>query len=108
MLMLHGRNAGPGNILELASQFPHPDFTYLAPAAAESTWYPYSFLAETESNEPWLSSALELVETIVRDVEARGVPRRRIVLLGFSQGACLASEFLVRHAGRFGGLVALS
>jgi predicted esterase len=108
LVMLHGRNAGPENILELAALLPHPEFTYLAPAAAGGTWYPFSFLAETERNEPGLSSALWVIDHLVEDIEARGVPRRRIVLLGFSQGACLASEYAVRHASRFGGLVALS
>jgi len=106
--MLHGRNAGAENILELAALLPHPQFTYLAPAAAGRTWYPYSFLVETERNEPGLSSGLWVIDQLVREVETRGVPRRRIVLLGFSQGSCLASEYAVRHASRFGGLVALS
>lgn len=108
MLMLHGRNAGPRNILELAGQLPHPQFTFLAPAAAGNTWYPYSFLSETERNEPGLSSGLWVIADLVNKVEARGVPRRRIILLGFSQGACLASEYAVRHPSRYGGLVALS
>jgi len=108
MLMLHGRNAGPRNILELAGVLPHPDFTYLAPAAAGNTWYPLSFLTELERNQPGLDSALWVVDQLVHAAEAKGVPRRRIVLLGFSQGGCLASEYAVRHAGRFGGVVALS
>lgn len=108
MLLLHGRNAGPRNILDLAGQLPHPDFTFLAPAAADHTWYPFSFLSEIERNEPGLSSALGVVDQLVRDVEAQGVPRRRIMLLGFSQGGCLAAEYAVRHASRFGGVVVLS
>jgi len=108
MLMLHGRNAGPENILDLARVLDHPDFTFVAPAAAGRTWYPYSFLAETERNEPGLSSGLRLIDRLIGDIETHGPPRRRIVLLGFSQGACLASEYAVRHAGRFGGVVALS
>jgi len=108
MLLLHGRNAGPENILELASLFPHPAFRFLAPAAAGRTWYPHSFLAEVQLNEPGLSSGLWVIDRLVHDAEAHGVPKQRIILLGFSQGACLASEYLVRHAGRFGGLVALS
>lgn len=108
LLMLHGRNAGPENILELAALLPHSQFTYLAPAAAGGTWYPYSFLVETERNEPGLSSGLRVIDQLVREVETRGVPHRRIVLLGFSQGACLASEYAARQASRFGGLVALS
>lgn len=108
LVMLHGRNAGPENILELAEPLAHPDYSYLAPAAAGRTWYPYSFLSDTARNEPGLSSGLARIEQLVREVESHGLPRRRIILLGFSQGACLASEYAVRHAGRFGGLVAFS
>lgn len=108
MIMVHGRNAGPENILELARLFPHPDFSFLAPSAAGGTWYPLSFMAETARNEPGLSSGLAVILELVRSIEARGVPRRRIILLGFSQGACLSSEFAVRNAARFGGVVALS
>lgn len=108
MIMVHGRNAGPENILELARLVPHPDFSFLAPAAAGGTWYPLSFMAETARNEPGLSSGLAVILELVRSIEARGVPRRRIILLGFSQGACLSSEFAVRNAARFGGVVALS
>jgi len=108
MIMLHGRNAGPHNILELADLLPNPGFTFLAPAAAGNTWYPFSFMAETERNEPGLSSALLVVDGLVGEIEAKGIPRRRIILLGFSQGACLAAEYAVRHASRFGALIVLS
>ncbi len=108
MIMVHGRNAGPRNILELAAHFARPDVSYLAPAAAGNTWYPLSFLAPRDQNEPYLSSALGRLDTLVAEVEAAGVPRERIVLLGFSQGACLTAEFAVRHAGRYGGLIVFS
>ena len=108
MIMIHGRNAGPRNILELAVPLHHPDFIYLAPAAADATWYPFSFLVETARNEPGLSSGLGVIDRLIQEVEAKGIPRRRVVLLGFSQGACLSSEYAVRHAGRLGGLVAFS
>jgi predicted esterase len=108
MIMIHGRNAGPRNILDLAGVLHHPDFTYLAPAAAGGTWYPFSFLAETTRNEPGLSSGLWVINRLVQDIVAKGIPRRRIILLGFSQGACLSSEYAVRHAERLGGLVAYS
>lgn len=108
MIMLHGRNAGPENILELADLLPHSEFTFLAPAAAGRTWYPYSFLTDREKNEPGLSSGLGVIHGLVNEVERAGVPRRRVILLGFSQGACLTSEYAVRHAARFGGVVALS
>lgn len=108
MIMIHGRNAGPENILELAEEIRHPGFTYLAPAAAGGSWYPFSFLQETARNEPGLSSGLAVIDHLIGTIEAKGIPRSRIILLGFSQGACLSSEYAVRHAARFGGVVALS
>ena len=108
VIMVHGRGAGPENILDLVPELDRPNATYLAPAAANRTWYPFSFMADIASNEPWLSSALSVLAALVSHVEEAGVPRDRIVLLGFSQGACLSTEFAVRHASRFGGLVAFS
>jgi phospholipase/carboxylesterase len=108
VVMVHGRNAGPENILDLVPALARPEVTYLAPAAANRTWYPYSFLADIASNEPGLSSGLAVLGTLVSRVEAAGVPRDRIVLLGFSQGACLATEFAIRNASRFGGVVVFS
>jgi phospholipase/carboxylesterase len=108
MIMLHGRNASPGNILGLAATLDSSGFTYLAPAAANSSWYPYSFLTETAKNEPYLSSALHVVDDLVADLLSRGIQKRHVVLLGFSQGACLAGEYAVRHADRYGGVIMLS
>ena len=81
---------------------------YLALAAANNTWYPYSFMAETMMNEPALSSALQALDRLVADVEARGIRREQIVLLGFSQGACLTAEFAVRGPARYGGIMIYS
>jgi len=106
--MIHGRGAGPENIPDLVPRLERPQFQYVAPAAPNRTWYPYSFMAEIEKNEPHLSHALAQVGKAVADAEASGVPREKIVLLGFSQGACLATEFMVRNASRFGGLIAFS
>ena len=108
VIMLHGRNAGPENILDLVPRLARPRCQYIAPAAPNRTWYPYSFMAEIEKNEPFLSNALAIVGQTVADAEAAGVPRHKIVLLGFSQGACLATEFMIRNASRFGGLIAFS
>lgn len=108
VIMLHGRGAGPENILELAPLLGRPDATYLAPAAANHTWYPYSFMTEIARNEPFLSSALSVVGGLVSEVEAAGVARDHIVVMGFSQGACLTTEFAIRNASRFGGVVAFS
>jgi predicted esterase len=85
-----------------------PDFTYLAPQAATNAWYPARFMEPLERNEPWLSSALSKVESVLALVAEAGVPAERTILFGFSQGACLALEFAARHARRYGGLVGLS
>jgi predicted esterase len=108
VVMVHGRNAGPTNILDLVPRLARPAVTYLAPAAGNRTWYPYSFMADIDRNQPSLSSALNALAALVDRVEHAGVQRSRVVLLGFSQGACLASEFAVRHASRFGGLIAFT
>lgn len=108
MIMIHGRNAGPENILDLATALPHPDFTYLAPQAAGGTWYPFSFLADTEKNQPGITSGLSAIQRLVGEVVGKGIPRSRIILLGFSQGACLASTYAVGHAARYGGVIVYS
>ena len=108
VIMLHGRGAGPENILELAPALGQPNATYLAPSAAGNTWYPYSFMTEIAKNEPFLTSALSVVGGLVSDVEAAGIGRDRIVVMGFSQGACLTTEFAIRNAARFGGFLAFS
>lgn len=108
MIMIHGRGATAESILTLAAELPHPDMAYLAPQAAGNTWYPYSFLSPIELNEPWLSSALEVISALVARIEEAGIPAGRIIIGGFSQGACLSSEFVARHARRYGGLFAYS
>jgi predicted esterase len=108
MIMIHGRNAGPGNILELAGPLEASEWVYLAPAAADRTWYPYSFMADIPRNEPGISSGIFVIDRLVRRLESAGLPRARIFLLGFSQGACLASTYAIRHPGRFGGIFVLS
>lgn len=108
VILAHGRNAGPENILDLAPRVNVPDLAYLAPAAANRTWYPYSFMAARENNEPYLSSALARFEEVVVDLLARGIDERRVYLAGFSQGACLTSEFAMRHPRRYGGVIAFT
>jgi len=85
-----------------------PGYAYLAPQAADNTWYPNRFLAPLASNEPWLSSALTFVDDVLIQIVNAGIPPERTILLGFSQGACLALEYAARHARRYGGLVGLS
>jgi predicted esterase len=108
MLMLHGRGASAEDILSLAGELDVPGFAYLAPQAAGDTWYPNRFLAPLASNEPWLSSALAFVDDVLAQIVAAGIPPERTILLGFSQGACLALEYAARNARRYGGLMGLS
>jgi phospholipase/carboxylesterase len=108
VIMVHGRNAAPANILSLVPALARPGLTYLAPAAAGGTWYPLSFMAEKEKNEPGLSSGLWVLDQLAEHVVSSGIRRDRIVLLGFSQGACLTAEFAASHADRYGGVVLYS
>lgn len=108
MILVHGRGASAESILGLAGELDRAAFTYLAPQAAGHTWYPYSFLAPLEQNEPHLSSALALLGSVVDRVTEAGIPPERLVLAGFSQGACLTLEFAARNARRFGGVAALT
>ena len=108
MVLVHGRGATAESILTLANEFRVPRVAYRVPQAAGNTWYPHPFLAPIERNEPWLSSALTALERIVSYVEQAGVPLERTVLLGFSQGACLALEYAARHAWHYGGVIGLS
>lgn len=108
MILVHGRNALPANILSFVPAFGRPDITYLAPGAAGGTWYPLSFMADQEKNEPGISSGVWVLEQLVLHVVRAGVRKDRIVLLGFSQGACLTSQFAASHADRYGGVVLYS
>lgn len=108
VLMLHGRGDSARGILGLADVLGVTDVTYAAPEAEGNSWYPQSFLMPLARNEPQLSAALQAVEDALSELEQAGVTRENIVLLGFSQGACLALEFAARNARRYGGVVALS
>ena len=107
MILVHGRGASAADIMTVGAELMHPGFAYLAPEAAGNAWYPHPFTAPLENNEPYLSSALSLLESLVEQVVAH-VPYERLILLGFSQGACLMLEFAARHARRYGGLIAFS
>lgn len=108
MIMVHGRGASAEGMLGLADAFEAGDIAYVAPQARSGSWYPQSFMAPIAQNEPHLSNALKTLSDVVADVERQGVPSEKIVLLGFSQGACLALEFAARNARRFGGVAGLS
>jgi predicted esterase len=105
VLLVHGRGATAESILALADELGVEDVAYLAPQAAGHTWYPLSFLAPIEQNQPGLSSGLAALATVLAEAERAGIPGRRQVLLGFSQGACLTSEFAARNPRRYGGIV---
>lgn len=107
MILIHGRGASAADIMTVGAELMHPGFAYLAPQAAGGAWYPYPFTAPIESNEPHLSSALEVLASLLTSIEAT-IPAERVVLLGFSQGACLILEFAARHARRYGGVVGFS
>ena len=108
VILLHGRGASAEDILGLASEMYDKRLAYLAPQAAGNEWYPSSFMAPIERNEPWLSSALAKVGTIVQQALDAGLPRDRIFVCGFSQGACLSSEFVARNPARYGALIAFT
>ncbi|WP_435067724.1 alpha/beta hydrolase [Haloplanus sp. C73] len=108
VLLLHGRDATAETILGMASELHRPGLTFLAPQAPDGSWYPQSALAPAESNEPQLSASLATVEGTLSRAQDVGIPTDRTLLLGFSQGACLASEFAARNPTRYGGVVALS
>src|SRR4051794_12023330 len=108
MVLLHGRGGSAEDILELSSALQLPNVAYLAPQAAGHTWYPLSSLAQRKATEPYLSSALVKLESIVRSLEQAGFGRERIVIAGFSQGACLATEFVASHPAQYGGLIAFT
>lgn len=105
-LLVHGRNQTTSDILEIAERIALPAVHYVALQAAGNSWYPLSFMAAITDNEPYLSQALECYDARVTELLANGVPRTKLVLLGFSQGACLTAEYAVRHAAdRYGGIV---
>jgi predicted esterase len=109
MIMIHGRGASAESILGLTQEFTtDKKIAYLAPQASGFTWYPYSFLAPTDQNQPGLNSGLQAIYDLIEEVNQAGIGNHNIYLLGFSQGACLASEFVARHPDRFAGLFVLS
>ncbi len=108
MILLHGRGADAQSILPLADLFEKPGMVYLAPQASQFRWYPMSFMSPLEMNQPDLDFALERVQTLVEDIHRHGIPYNQIWLAGFSQGACLAAEFVGRFPQPYGGLFVFS
>ena len=108
VVLLHGRGGSAEDILSLAQPLHREGLAYLAPQAAGHTWYPNSFLAPRETNEPYLSSALRKIDSVVAEIEVAGITRDRILIAGFSQGACLATEFVASNPARYAGLIAFT
>lgn len=108
LVMLHGRGANAEDILSLAAYLKVSEFTLLAPQATNNTWYPNSFLAPPYTNEPWLSSAISILDEITEDINGNGIANSNIYYLGFSQGACLTLEYVTRNAQKYGGIVAFT
>jgi phospholipase/carboxylesterase len=107
MILLHGRGASARDIMLLADEFCDDRFYIAAPQATNNTWYPYSFMAPESDNEPWLSSAVNTVKSLIDDV-SRHIPVDQIYLMGFSQGACLAVEVAARYARQYAGIAAFT
>ena len=107
-ILIHGRGASADDILGLAQEFEVDDVAFLAPQAAGNSWYPYSFLTPIPQNEPWLTSALGVIAGLVQSLAQSGVVSQRVVVLGFSQGACLTLEFAARNPRRYAAIVGLS
>jgi predicted esterase len=108
MILIHGRGATAEDILSLSAPLSYAGLAYLAPQAQDYTWYPNRFIFPVEKNEPYLSGALAKVDDIVKEIEARGISSEKIFIGGFSQGACLASEYVIRNPKKYGGLFVFS
>ena len=108
MILIHGRGASAQDILTLSNHFKRESFAYLALQATNSTWYPQRFIMPQKDNEPWLSSAKARVGDALQMALDAGIPHEKIIFLGFSQGACLATEYPARNPNRYGGIIALS
>lgn len=104
MILIHGRGANAAGIMSLADDLGVRDrMALLAPEATGNSWYPYSFVAPMEANQPFLDSALQLIDDLVKDINSKGISSENIYFTGFSQGACLMAEYIARNAKKYGG-----
>lgn len=108
LIMIHGRGGSAEDILSIASHLQVDGYALLAPQASNHTWYPFSFLAPPRQNEPGLSSALDLIAEMEKELIEQGIGAENIYFLGFSQGACLTLEYVSRNAKKYGGVVAFT
>lgn len=107
LIMIHGRGGTAEDVLTIAQHFNVEGYALIAPQAYNNSWYPLSFMAPEDQNQPWLSSALELLKEIEVDLNSQGISSENIYFFGFSQGACLTLEYMTRNAKRYGGGVAI-
>lgn len=107
LVMIHGRGGFAEDILNLADHLKIEDFAVVAPQAYNNSWYPLSFMAPEEQNQPWLDSALDLLKELESDLNSKGIQSENIYFFGFSQGACLALEYATRNAKKYGGIIAI-
>ncbi len=108
LILLHGRGAGAADILGIARELDIGDLCCYAPEAAGASWFSYSFLVPVSQNEPGVSSAMSVIDSLITEADLDDIPRDHVFLLGFSQGACLVLEYAMRNPDRYGGVVALS
>jgi len=108
LVMLHGRGGAAGDMIRLAKLFNLTDVALYAPQATNNSWYPYSFMAPEKQNQPALDSAIDAIDSLVKQAVADGIPTEKIYFVGFSQGACLTLEYVGRKAQRYGGAVAFT
>lgn len=108
VIFLHGRGASAQDIISLNQHLKIDDAALFAPQATNNSWYPYSFMAPDEENQPALDSAIDIVDELVKDLIEQGLPLKSIYFVGFSQGACLTLEYIARNAAGYGGAVAFT
>ncbi len=108
LVLLHGRGSSARGIIPLMDQFELSAPYAMAPEATNQSWYPYSFMAPRERNQPALDTALSVVDQVVSDLQVKGFAKEQIYFVGFSQGACLALEYATNNAARYGGIVAFT
>jgi predicted esterase len=108
VILLHGRGSNAESMIPLADSLNLEGISFIIPQAALNRWYPQTAFGPLEANEPDLSSAMHKVDTLVMEAQADGLSDEQIVFGGFSQGACLASEYVARNAKKYGGLFVLS
>lgn len=108
VVLVHGRGATAKGILPLGHELELPDLALVAPQAPSHSWYPHTFLAPREENEPALGESLGILDQAVHQALRTGLPETNVFLLGFSQGACLALEYAYRRERPLGGVVGLT